>query len=61
MTISQRIKEGADDYRYFPDPDLPELIVHGENGLFDLIKIQNSLGELPYDKKIRLMKEYDLS
>lgn len=61
LTVSQRIKEGAGDYRYFPDPDLPELIVHGEGGLFDLTKIKNLLGELPYDKKERLINEYDLT
>jgi len=61
ITFSQRIKEGADDYRYFPDPDLPEIIVYGENGLFDIEKLKNELGELPYDKKTRLMNDYGIA
>lgn len=61
ITISQRVKEGADDYRYFPDPDLPEMIVHGEGGLVDLEEIKNDLGEMPNIKKERIMKDYSLS
>ena len=60
ITVSQRIKEGADDYRYFPDPDLPTIIVHGENGMFDLNQLKNELTELPYDKKDRLINEFGL-
>ena len=60
ITISQRIKEGADDYRYFPDPDLPEMIVHGAGGIFDLNDIKKEIGELPNEKKERIMKEYSL-
>lgn len=61
ITVSQRIKEGADDYRYFPDPDLPTIIVHGENGMFDLEQLKNELTELPYHKKDRLINEFGLT
>lgn len=60
-TVSQRIKEGADDYRYFPDPDLPVMIVHGLQGMFDLNQLKNDLAELPYNKKTRLINEYGLT
>ncbi len=60
-TVSQRIKEGADDYRYFPEPDLPIIIVHGENGMFDLEQLKSNLNELPYNKKDRLISEFGLT
>jgi len=40
---------------------LPEIIVYGENGLFDIEKLKNELGELPYDKKTRLMNDYGIA
>ncbi|RJQ31515.1 aspartyl/glutamyl-tRNA amidotransferase subunit B [Candidatus Parcubacteria bacterium] len=52
-TFSQREKEMAHDYRYFPDPDLPPLYV-SELG-FDLI-----LPELPEGKRKRFKEEYGL-
>ena len=42
ITLSQRKKENANDYKYFPDPDLPKLYLHS---LFDLEKIKNNLPE----------------
>lgn len=55
-TIVMRIKEGAADYRYFPEPDLIKLEIK-EEWIED---IKNNLPELPHDKKERFMKEYDL-
>lgn len=55
-TIVMRIKEGAADYRYFPEPDLIKLEIE-EEWIED---IKNNLPELPHDKKERFMKEYDL-
>ncbi|MBC6414807.1 MAG: Asp-tRNA(Asn)/Glu-tRNA(Gln) amidotransferase subunit GatB [Bdellovibrionales bacterium] len=52
QTKSMRSKESARDYRYFPDPDLPELDV-SENFLNQL-----DLPELPFDKTQRFVKEY---
>ena len=56
-TRSMRSKEDAHDYRYFPDPDLLPLVL--EQIFVD--KIKDSLPELPDEKKIRLMNDFDLS
>lgn len=42
VTVSQRKKESANDYKYFPDPDLPKLYLHS---LFDLKTIEETLPE----------------
>lgn len=56
-TYSQRSKEDAEDYRYFPDPDLPELVISAE-----LIEsIAADLPELPLVLRERLMSEYGIS
>ena len=47
-TFSQRKKENAHDYRYFPDPDLPKLYTYE---LFDILKIMGSLPILPEDRR----------
>lgn len=51
-TFSQRKKENAHDYRYFPDPDLPKLYL---NKLFDIGEIKTSLPELPHVKRERIL------
>ncbi len=56
-TKSQRAKESAHDYRYFPDPDLPKLYLHE---LFDLDKEKSELPELPWEKRARYQKDYKL-
>jgi len=56
ITELQRSKEKANDYRYFPEPDLPTLII--DKKLIE--KIKKSLPELPANKKERFMKEYGL-
>jgi aspartyl-tRNA(Asn)/glutamyl-tRNA(Gln) amidotransferase subunit B len=56
MTFSQRKKESANDYRYFPDPDLPKMVVtevFGKN--YEKLP---ALPELPWQKRERLQKEY---
>ncbi len=60
-TYSQRKKESAHDYRYFPEPDLPPLDLTKEGGTFDIERIKESIPELPAYKKYRLMDEYKLS
>jgi aspartyl-tRNA(Asn)/glutamyl-tRNA(Gln) amidotransferase subunit B len=56
-TRSMRSKEDAQDYRYFPDPDLLPL----ELDPAWVKAIQDSLPELPDDKRRRLMSQYGLS
>ena len=56
-TVSQRTKEEAHDYRYFPEPDLPPLQLSRE--WVEGVKVK--LPELPEAKKQRFMAAYDLS
>ena len=56
-TFSQRVKEEANDYRYFPEPDIPGLRLIIDEG-FDRDNLQNSIPELPQEKKIRFAREY---
>jgi aspartyl-tRNA(Asn)/glutamyl-tRNA(Gln) amidotransferase subunit B len=56
-TVSMRSKEEAHDYRYFPDPDLPLLVLESEW----LQNIQRTMPELPELRRDRFVKEYALS
>jgi len=56
-TFSQRLKENAHDYRYFPEPDLPAF----ETKEFGIEKLRAELPELPEAKKERIASEYNLS
>lgn len=56
-TFSQRSKENADDYRYFPDPDLPKLKLHEA---FDLEKMKRELPELPAQKRTRYKNDFGI-
>lgn len=56
-TRPMRTKEHAHDYRYFPDPDLPPLVLEAEW----VETIKKTLPELPDAKKGRFMKDYELS
>lgn len=56
-TRSMRSKEEANDYRYFPDPDLLPVEISDE--LMD--QIRKKLPELPTEKKSRFITEFDLS
>lgn len=57
ITRPMRSKEDAMDYRYFPDPDLPPLLI--TQSLID--KIRAALPELPDQKKKRFIEVYGLS
>ncbi len=56
-TYSMRSKEQAHDYRYFPEPDLPALIV-GSAWQAEILK---ALPELPEARRARMIAEYGLS
>ena len=56
ITVEQRTKEQAHDYRYFPEPDLP--IMHFIRG--DVEKIRAELPELPAQKEERFISEFSL-
>ena len=51
-TFSQRLKETSDDYRYFPEPDLPKLKIF-EIPEFAEEKLRAELPELPWEKRAR--------
>jgi aspartyl-tRNA(Asn)/glutamyl-tRNA(Gln) amidotransferase subunit B len=58
-TLSQRSKEEANDYRYFPEPDLPPFDLKKENAI-NLDEIKKLLPELPKEKRVRFESEYGL-
>jgi len=57
VTVLQREKEEAHDYRYFPDPDLVPVRVNEQW----LNEIKSRLCELPLKKRMRYVKDYGLS
>ncbi len=57
VTVSQRTKEFAEDYRYFPEPDLPPLVVDSEW----VAKINADMAELPGARRARFVAEFGLS
>jgi aspartyl-tRNA(Asn)/glutamyl-tRNA(Gln) amidotransferase subunit B len=57
VTVTQRSKEEAHDYRYFPEPDLPPLHINPAW----IEEIKANLPELPQAKRKRFLKDFDLS
>ena len=57
VTVSQRSKEQADDYRYFPDPDLPPLRIPRER----VEALRAQLPELPRERYQRFRSQYGLA
>lgn len=57
VTVSQRRKEEAHDYRYFPEPDIPPMRWDSDQ----ISVIRNQLPELPDDKIKRFITAYGLS
>ncbi len=57
VTVLQREKEEAHDYRYFPDPDLVPVRVNEQW----LNEIKSRLCELPFSRRMRYTKEYSLN
>jgi aspartyl-tRNA(Asn)/glutamyl-tRNA(Gln) amidotransferase subunit B len=56
MSTSQRSKEDAMDYRYFPEPDLLPLDLSDEF----IAECRDALVELPIDKRLRYLNDYEL-
>ncbi len=56
-TISMRTKEGSDDYRYFPEPDIPPLEVSDEW----IQEIQDAMPEMPGERRARYTNDLGLS
>jgi aspartyl-tRNA(Asn)/glutamyl-tRNA(Gln) amidotransferase subunit B len=57
VTFTQRSKEEAHDYRYFPEPDLPPLVVEK----VQIEDIRKSLPELPRTRALRFVSQYQLN
>ncbi len=57
ITVSQRKKEAAHDYRYFPEPDIPPMVFTDEY----IENLRRKLPELPEARRQRLMAEYGVS
>jgi len=55
QTTQQREKEEANDYRYFPEPDIPPMEIE------NVESIQKSLPELPQQKRSRFREQYGFS
>jgi aspartyl-tRNA(Asn)/glutamyl-tRNA(Gln) amidotransferase subunit B len=57
VTVPQRGKEFAHDYRYFPEPDIPLMEISRE----DVARLRRQLPELPKAKRKRFIAQYGLS
>lgn len=55
-TVEQRSKEEANDYRYFPEPDLPIMQFNAKY----LESLKSGMPELPAQKRVRFLEEYKL-
>ncbi len=59
VTFSQRSKESADDYRYFPDPDIPKYRF-SDLPEFSKDALEKELPELPWEKRERYAKDFSI-
>ncbi len=56
-TRPMRSKEVANDYRYFPEPDLLPVVIDEQY----VAEVRQSLPELPHDKRLRFIEQHQLS
>ncbi|MFZ2205465.1 MAG: Asp-tRNA(Asn)/Glu-tRNA(Gln) amidotransferase subunit GatB [Minisyncoccia bacterium] len=56
-TFSQRKKESSQDYRYFPDPDIPKFKLHE---VFDIEELKKGLPELPSEMRSRYTNNFGI-
>jgi aspartyl-tRNA(Asn)/glutamyl-tRNA(Gln) amidotransferase subunit B len=67
ITVEQREKEEAHDYRYFPEPDIPPILLKHKTSnikqkcIIDISAVKNSLPELPQAKRQRFVDQYGFS
>ncbi|MEC6748428.1 Asp-tRNA(Asn)/Glu-tRNA(Gln) amidotransferase subunit GatB [Marinilactibacillus sp. XAAS-LB27] len=55
-TLLMRVKEGSSDYRYFPEPDIPRLIIEDEW----VESVRNALPEMPKERRARYVSELSI-
>lgn len=55
-TLLMRVKEGSSDYRYFPEPDIPDLVIENEW----IEEVRKSLPEMPKDRRIRYANDLNI-
>ncbi|WP_125980886.1 Asp-tRNA(Asn)/Glu-tRNA(Gln) amidotransferase subunit GatB [Loigolactobacillus iwatensis] len=56
-TVLQRIKEGSDDYRYFPEPDIPPLQISDKW----IDEVRASIPEMPHERRKRYINDFGLT
>jgi aspartyl-tRNA(Asn)/glutamyl-tRNA(Gln) amidotransferase subunit B len=56
-TVLQRVKEGSDDYRYFPEPDIPPIHISDEW----IAEVRRSIPEMPAARRQRYINDLGLS
>ncbi|MFN4336427.1 MAG: Asp-tRNA(Asn)/Glu-tRNA(Gln) amidotransferase subunit GatB [Candidatus Nitrosocaldus sp.] len=57
ITVQARVKEEEEDYRYFPEPDIPSIVIRSE----DVKALSSRMPELPHARVERFVKIYSLS